>query len=132
LGRYAWGGDFYPTIAEATGVPLPKNQKMDGQSLMPVLQGKTQKPRTLYWHYPHYGNQGGGPASCIMQGDYKLIHWYDDDRWELYNLQTYREEKNDLFKKESMLAGKMRKDLEKWFKKMGAKFPTKNQNYKTS
>lgn len=126
----AWGGDFYATIAEATGVSVSKNQKLDGQSLMPVLQGKNQKTRTLYWHYPHYGNQGGGPASCVMQGDYKLIHWYDDDRWELYNLKADREEKSNLLQKEATLALKMRKDLEKWLKKRAVKFPTKNAHYK--
>ena len=42
-----------------------------------LLQGKSIPERALYWHYPHYGNQGGEPSSIIRQGDWKLIHYYE-------------------------------------------------------
>jgi len=43
----------------------------------------TQKPlakRVLYWHQPHYMNQGGRPAGAIRDGNLKLIEHYEDGR----------------------------------------------------
>ena len=48
----------------------------------------------LYWHYPHYSNQGGPPAGAIRAGDYKLIEFYEDGRIELYNLAMDIRESN--------------------------------------
>ncbi|MCG8481326.1 MAG: hypothetical protein MI724_19685 [Spirochaetales bacterium] len=54
---------------------------------MPLSADETSLDRdALFWHYPHYGNQGGTPASSIRRGDYKLIEFFEDRRVELYNL----------------------------------------------
>ena len=59
----------------------------EGVSLMPLSADETSLDRdALFWHYPHYGNQGGTPASSIRRGDYKLIEFFEDRRVELYNL----------------------------------------------
>ena len=52
-----------------------------------LLQGGQIAPRPLFWHYPHYGNQGGEPSSIIRKDDWKLIHYWEDDRNELYHLR---------------------------------------------
>ena len=117
------GIDWYPTILELCDVPLPKKQKVDGVSLVPLLRGKSIPHRPLYWHYPHYGNQGGEPSSIIMERDWKLIHYHEDGRDELYHLGKDQAEQNDLFAKESKRAGQMRKTLDVWLKKTKAKFP---------
>lgn len=59
----AIGTDFYPTILEYVGLPLLPEQHVDGRSLIPILKGEKFSSRALYWHYPHYGNQGGEPSS---------------------------------------------------------------------
>lgn len=82
------GTDFYPTILDFAGLPLEPEQHVDGVSLMPLLKGKSIADRSLFWHYPHYGNQGGEPASVIRKGDWKLIYYYEDEHCELYNLAT--------------------------------------------
>jgi arylsulfatase A-like enzyme len=128
----AWGADFYPTIAEAIGAKMPKNQALDGQSLIPILKGGNQKSRTIFWHYPHYGNQGGGPATTMMEGDWKLIHWYDDDRWELFNIKNDISEKTDLYNQEKERVAKMRKKLKQWLSQNNVKYPTPNPNFKAS
>ena len=72
--------------------------------MVPLLKGKTIQNRPLYWHYPHYGNQGGEPSSIIMEGDWKLIHYHEDGRDELYHLGNDIGEQNDLIAKEKKLA----------------------------
>ena len=52
----------------ATGLPAPA--KTDGISLLPLLtKGEQPAERPIFWHYPHYGNQGGEPSSIIRVGD---------------------------------------------------------------
>jgi len=80
------GSDFYPTLLELAGIPLPEKSTVDGTSIVPVLEGKTIGERPLYWHYPHYGNQGGRPVSIMRKGDWKIIHFWEDDHSELYNV----------------------------------------------
>ncbi len=123
------GIDWYPTILELCDVPLPKKQKVDGVSLIPLLRGKTIPHRPIYWHYPHYGNQGGEPSSIIMERDWKLIHYHEDGRDELYHLGKDQAEQNDLFAKESKRARQMRKTLDAWLKKTKAKFPIKDERH---
>ena len=69
---------------------------LDGRSLVPLLRGDAIEPRPLFWHYPHYGNQGGSPAGAVRVGDWKLIEWYEDGRRELFNIDKDLGERNDL------------------------------------
>jgi arylsulfatase A-like enzyme len=89
--------DFFPTLLAAAGAPLPAGYAGDGMDLTPVLKGGApSSPRTLFWHYPHYGNQGGAPGSAVRQGNWKLIHWFEDDQYELFDLAKDPSEKNNL------------------------------------
>lgn len=58
--------DFYPTILELAKLPLHPQQHRDGVSLLPLLKGGQLKRGPLFWHYPHYGNQGGAPKSSLL------------------------------------------------------------------
>lgn len=51
--------DFYPTLLALAGLPLKPEQHCDGMNLLPLLQGGRLERGPLFWHYPHYGNQGG-------------------------------------------------------------------------
>jgi hypothetical protein len=55
---------------------------------VPVLNGGTNAPRPLFWHYPHYSNQGGKPGGVIREGDFKLIEFYETGRVELFDLKS--------------------------------------------
>ena len=79
--------DFYPTLLELAGLPLMPKQHRDGVSFVPLLRGGKLPHRELFWHYPHYSNQGGGPCSAIRDGDWKLIEWFEGQRLELFNLK---------------------------------------------
>lgn len=89
--------DFYPTILEMAGVdPMPE-QHMDGISLAPLLTGEGElEERPLFWHYPHYSNQGGKPGAAIRMGDLKLIEFFEDNSVELYNLSDDPGENRDI------------------------------------
>lgn len=120
----ATGADIYPTILDLAGIPLKPEQHTDGISLVPALKGESMSNRPLYWHYPHYGNQGGEPHSVIRLGEWKLIHYWEDDRDELYNLVSDPGEQNDLGKSESKIVSTMRKQLMEWLQSLQAKIPT--------
>jgi arylsulfatase A-like enzyme len=115
--------DFYPTILELAGLPLMPKQHMDGTSLVPALKGESLKERDLFWHYPHYSNQGGEPSSIIRSGDWKLIHYYEDGRDELYNLIQDQGEQHDLAAREPERTAAMRARLDAWLVETGARIP---------
>ena len=54
--------DYYPTLLEAVGLPPRLQQTLDGVSVVALLKGKSMPERPLFWHYPHYSNQGGRPV----------------------------------------------------------------------
>ena len=70
--------------------------EIDGINLLPALKGKKLDRKALYWHYPHYSNQGGIPGGAIRVGDYKLFERYEDGRVHLYNLKDDIGELKDL------------------------------------
>ena len=123
--------DFYPTILDIAGLPAKPKQHMDGVSFMSLLKGgKSLGRKAIYWHYPHYGNQGGSPGGAVRAGDYKLIEFYEDGRIELYNLKKDIGEKNNLAEKMPDKAAEMLGMLKAWRKEVDAQMPTPNPAYK--
>ncbi len=120
--------DFFFTFMKASGAP-PHNQPLDGIDLKPIIQTGKAPERALFWHYPHYGNQGGAPGAAIRQGDWKLIEWYDDNSVELFNLATDSGEKNNLAAQETARATAMQNELHAWQKQVGARMPVPNEKY---
>jgi arylsulfatase A-like enzyme len=123
------GTDFYPTILDLAGIQLKPKEHNDGISLLPLLNGKKVATRPLIWHYPHYGNQGGEPSSVIRVGNWKLIHYYEDGREELYNLNSDLGETTDLLAKNRKIASKLHNQLFEYLSDVGAKFPKKDPEY---
>ena len=121
--------DVLPTLLELASVPLPKQQPLDGVSLVPILRGGTAPDRAIFWQYPHYGNQGGAPAAAVRRGPWKLIHWFEDDRFELFNVVTDLGEATDLAAREPARVVALRTELVAWQRTVGAKFPTANPTY---
>ncbi len=128
----AIGTDFFPTLLEMTGLSPRPEQHVDGISLVPVLKGGTIPDRPLFWHYPHYGNQGGEPSSIIRSGDWKLIYYHEEGRRELYHLPDDRGEQNNLAAKETKRTHEMFERLVGWLQETDARFPFQNPNYSAS
>jgi arylsulfatase A-like enzyme len=122
--------DYYPTFLEMAGLPLRPAQHLDGVSIVPLLKGEAMLERPIYWHYPHYSNQGGSPCGTIRQGDFKLIEWYEDDRAELFNIHDDIGEKHDLSQQSPEKAAELRKQLKTWREAVKADMPTPNPDYK--
>lgn len=115
------GCDFYPTLLELAGATSAAGQIVDGESLVPLLRGRSGLKRdALFWHYPHYHPGGAKPYSAIRQGDWKLIVFQEDDKMELYNLKSDPEEKRDLATSNSAKAAALRNRLNAWLKETGA------------
>ncbi len=123
------GADFYPTLLELAGLPLLPEQHLDGVSLGPLLKGETIPNRPLVWHYPHYGNQGGEPSGIYREGVWKLIHYYEDGRDELYRLDEDLGERNNLAAKEPERTANMRQNLLKFLGRVDAKFPQPDSRF---
>ena len=121
--------DFFPTLLEAAGAKPAPGQILDGVSLVPVLRGGAAPERAIFWQYPHYGNQGGAPAAAVRRGPWKLIHWFEDDRFELFNVVADLGEATDLAAREPARVVALRTELAAWQRTVGAKFPTANPTY---
>lgn len=121
--------DFFPTLLEAAGTKPAAGQTIDGVSLMPVFRGGALPERSLYWHYPHYGNQGGAPSAAIRRGKWKLIEWMEDQRVELFDLERDPGEQNDLANRDPQRVAALRADLKAWQKATGVSYPTPNPNF---
>jgi arylsulfatase A-like enzyme len=117
--------DFFPTFVKAAGGEI--KETVDGVDLLPFLKGGKLKREALYWHYPHYSNQGGFPSGAIRMGDWKLVERYEDGRVHLYNLKEDIGEKNDVQKGNEERVHAMRSKLHAWYKETDAKFLQKKK-----
>jgi arylsulfatase A-like enzyme len=123
--------DFYPTLLALAGLPLDPSQHRDGIDLGPLLRGDSLDRGPLFWHYPHYGNQGGAPCATARDGDWKLIEWYEDGRRELYNVRDDPSEARDLASREPGRVEALQAKLDAWRKDVGAILPTPNPGYRS-
>ena len=91
--------DYAPTFLEAAGVKT--DEPLQGRSLVPLLddQAPDQWREGLYYHYfegppaihrvaAHYG---------VRTKDHKLIHFYADDAWELYDMNADPDELHNVY-----------------------------------
>ena len=123
------GTDFYPTLLDLTNIDVLPEQHVDGISLKPLMEGKTLPKRPLYWHYPHYGNQGGDPSSIIQEGDWKLIHYWEDGTDELYNLTEDQGEQKNVAEGHPEIVGRLSQKLRNWLDEVGANMAQKDSEY---
>jgi len=128
--------DFFPTFGEVAGVSkMPAG--LDGISLAPLLKNhKAGLNRTaVYWHFPHYHDEGLAPSGAIRRGKYKLIEWFEESIYgkngalELYDLEKDPAERNNLAESMPNLVSDLYSNLQTWRKQISAQVMTKNPNY---
>ncbi len=112
--------DLLPTLAAAADVKV--THEIDGVNLLPALEGGQLDREALFWHYPHYGNQGGFPGGAVRVGKYKLIERYEDGRVHLYDLEADIGEHHDLAAQMPERVSEMRSRLHAWYREVDAKF----------
>ena len=118
--------DLFPTILQIAGVKNTAKQTIDGVSLF------NEKEREfLVWHYPNkwgfYG-PGIGTWSAIRKDDWKLIYFYNQQKFELYNLKGDIGEKKNLAMQKPKKVRELAWELSEYLKKADASLP----NYKFS
>ncbi|MCL2158793.1 MAG: DUF4976 domain-containing protein, partial [Oscillospiraceae bacterium] len=123
--------DFYPTLLSLAGLGSEPSQHIDGTDITPLFfagdgngrETKALEERALFWHYPHYGNQGGRPAAAMRQNGYKLIKFFEDGKCELYDIKSDISESFDLFSQMPEQSEAMLAELELWLAETGAMIP---------
>jgi arylsulfatase A len=119
--------DWLPTIVHACTGAIPKGP--DSRSILNYLRGGPLAYEPLYWHFPHYNNQGGRPGGAIRDGNWKLIEHYDTNAAELYDLKADPGETNDLATKHPGVVRTMRNHLTLWKKSHRVQENTPNPNF---
>ncbi len=120
--------DFFPTFVKAAGGE--SEAALDGVDLLPLLKGGNLNRDALYWHYPHYSNQGGFPSGAIRMGHWKLVERYEDGRVHLYNLKNDISEQDDVKEGNEERVKEMRAKLHAWYRDTDAKFLQKKKGQK--
>ncbi|OOG73090.1 sulfatase [Algoriphagus sp. A40] len=114
--------DFAQTFLDAAGVPAPAD--MQGESLIPILTGQTEKwtRDAVYYHYYEY------PAVhmvkrhyAIVTKEYKLVHYYFDvDEWELIDRAKDPQEMKNVYDDPAYI--EIKKDLHARLEKLREKY----------
>jgi arylsulfatase A-like enzyme len=120
--------DVYPTVLAAADTD-PPDQPVDGEDLRPVLEGGESDRNALFWHYPHYGNQGCTPAAAVREGDWKLVEFYENDHVELYHLGNDVEEDRNLAPYHPERVDRLRGRLVEWRASVDAEMPAENPDF---
>jgi arylsulfatase A-like enzyme len=121
--------DFFPTILEMAGIKKYSTvQTVDGKSFVSMLlqKGTTSPGRELYWHFPNNWGPAGpgiGATSTVRKGDWKLIYFYEDSHFELYNINTDIGELNNLADQQSAKVRELALNLGKYLRATKAQRP---------
>lgn len=125
-----YGCDFMPTFLSFAGYVLPSDRPCDGLDISHLLKGSTSLQReALYWHYPHYSDQGGTPSGAIRVGDWKLIEFFEDGHLELYNLKLDIGEQYDFSRSYADKTMELQSKLRTWRQSLHADMPRINPNW---
>jgi arylsulfatase A-like enzyme len=132
--------DIFPTLLRHAGGRVPNGGSdgnagtgdavvLDGIDITEALQGGALPERPLFWHYPHYGNQGGVPSGMVRLGEYKLIDDYERERVALYCLGTDISERRDVAAERPDVRDKLLGLLDEWRRGAGALMPARRGDH---
>ena len=122
--------DFYPTILEMAQIKDYKSvQTVDGRSFVPMLlqSGTTSRGRDLFWHFPNNWGPTGpgiGATSTIRSGDWKLIYYYEDRHFELFNISDDIGELDNLAEEETARVKALAVKLGSYLRSIDAQRPS--------
>jgi len=115
--------DILPTLAEICKVELPKDRKIDGKSLVPLLNNNneslSERPFFSYWNrrYPEkYYN------ISLQKGNYKLVGHTDynakAEDFELFDLSNDPFEQQNIVAENSSIAADLMAELERHYSEL--------------
>lgn len=121
--------DWMPTLLNLTGISPATRPPTDGVSVAGLLKDERPAPRrSLFWHFPHYTNQGGRPGGAVRDGRWKFIEFYDTGVTELYDLTADPGETRSVAKQHPRRVRRMSESLAAWRLAMQAQTNTPNPN----
>jgi arylsulfatase A-like enzyme len=122
--------DVFQTCLSAAQLP-PVAKADDGMDLSPLLKDPNAKlPRdALFFHYPHYYHTTT-PVGAMRARQWKLLEYFEDNRVELYNLETDMSEQRDLAAQMPAKAAELRQRLHDWRTSVDAAMPRLNPDFK--
>ena len=121
--------DIFPTFFDIANIELPKTQKVDGKSLLPLIQGKStsevheslvfMSQNAENWGMNEIRDQGIALASfMVRKGNFVLRYIPDSSAFYLNDLSKDRAEKVNLIKKYPQKADEMKAIFRTWFTEM--------------
>ena len=116
--------DLFPTFLDFAGL-TEEPADTDGVSFLTSQNDTKINGRPLFWHYPHFSNQGGRPKSTIRKGSYKLIQSLEDQSVELFDLSKDPYETNDISATNATVTSELLQELENWRNEVNANMPLK-------
>jgi arylsulfatase A-like enzyme len=90
--------DFAPTFLETAGIAVPAD--MQGRSALPVLQGRTPSDWRSSMYYRYYHDPGHHNTAAhygVRTQTHKLIHYWKQNQWELFDLVHDPHEQHNLY-----------------------------------
>ncbi len=121
--------DWLPTFVALCSLDGPTAGPLDGVSLAPLLRGGDLARRPLFWHFPHYANQGSRPSGALRVGDWKLVEQFEDDGAELYDLARDPGETHNLAASQPDVVRDLRRQLADWRTSVDAANNPPNPNF---
>jgi arylsulfatase A-like enzyme len=109
--------DLMPTLNERLG--NQSVEKVDGQSFLSVLNEREEwNKRTVFWHASKARPKSTGESkySAVRCANWKLIHFYEEDVYQLFDLEKDPFEQHDLSEKKKIKKRKLIKKLNEWKK----------------
>ncbi|MGQ9661426.1 MAG: sulfatase [Kiritimatiellia bacterium] len=117
---------WIPTLLELIGAPEPEG--LDGVSFAAGLLGDAFPNQPLFWHFPHYTNQGGRPSGAMRDGRWMLVEYYDEERVELFDLEADISQREDVAPVRPERTARMRAALDEWRKRNAVQYNRPNPN----
>ncbi len=128
--------DIYPTLKNIIGAKIPDHRQLEGRDLAPLFRNQPLEERALFWHFPIYlqaynPKEDGGkdplfrtrPGSVIRKGKWKLHHYFEQNDYELYDLEKDPGETTNLAESQPAIRDRMIQLLDDWREQVNAPVP---------
>ena len=121
--------DLFPTILNTLDISY-NIKNIDGMDLNNIFLKKEFNRDYIFWHFPHYHGSLWKPGSALRNNEWKLVHFYEENTKELYNLNDDFSESNNLADAYPEIVNKLSNKMDEIKVELNANKTTLNKNYK--
>ncbi|MDB6075826.1 MAG: atsA 16, partial [Verrucomicrobiaceae bacterium] len=111
--------DMFPTLMELCGLRMPKTLPVDGRSLVPLLEGRSEgwPERVLFTQHMLTGRKGNSAAAVRTQ-QYRAVMQGKD--WRLYDMEADPSQLKDIATEKPEVVKKLAADYKAWWQDVKA------------